>query len=199
MLLAAKSWVARGLTTEEPEMALADFRRAIRLGRLMRQEDGIIITDLVGLACIRIGAEGIYRFAVRRGDLELALVASVVLGEVAPQRFLTSEKIQAANLATVDATVDPSGTVDLALTDADLERAINVATDSLDQRFQAEAIVMLHLVRHFGTPAHQHRVIEVLSELSVSTNPMIAEVARWSRDSPVVEQELLLEVFEIDH
>ena len=76
-----------------------DFRRAIRLGRLLRQEDVVVISDLVGLASIHVGARGVYRRALADGDLELALLASAALGEVAPQRLRTSERITRTDLA----------------------------------------------------------------------------------------------------
>ena len=84
-----RSWVARGVAAETTEAAMTDFRRAIRLGRLLRQEDVVVISDLVGLACIHLATRGVYERALADGDLELALLASVVLGEVAPQRLGT--------------------------------------------------------------------------------------------------------------
>ncbi len=77
---------------EDPEEGLEDCRRAIRLGRLLRQDDVVIINDLVGLACIHIGTRGVYRIAQREGDTELALLASIILGEVAPQRMMTATR-----------------------------------------------------------------------------------------------------------
>ena len=62
-----RSWVARGLAAETTEAAMADFRRAIRLGRLLRQEDVVVISDLVGLACIHIATRGIYERALADG------------------------------------------------------------------------------------------------------------------------------------
>ena len=47
----AKSWVARGMAAEDLDAALEDYRRAMRLGRLLRQEDVTVIADLVGQAC----------------------------------------------------------------------------------------------------------------------------------------------------
>ena len=184
MLHLAKGWVARGMATEELDAALDDFRRAIRLGRLLRQEDGVIISDLVGLACIRFGAEGIYRRSVAAGDLERAVIASVVVGEVAPQRLITSERITSAAV-TARATIDEEGLVDLRLDNEGLERAIEVAATGPDRRFRAEAIVMLSFVRHLGTPGQQTRAAEVLDEIAASPDPMIAEAARWSRDTPL--------------
>ncbi len=85
MLTMARSWTARGVDADDPERGLDDCRRAIRLGRLLRQEDVVIINDLVGLACIHIGTRGVYRIAQGEGNTELALLASIVLG-VAPAR-----------------------------------------------------------------------------------------------------------------
>lgn len=93
-----RSWVARGLDAETTEAAMADFRRAIRLGRLLRQEDVVVISDLVGLACIHIATRGVYERALADGDLELALLASVVLGEVAPQRLGTKQHLTSTDL-----------------------------------------------------------------------------------------------------
>ena len=189
MLHLAKGWIARGMATEDMDAALEEFRRAIRLGRLLRQEDGVIISDLVGLACIRLGAEGIYRRSVAAGDLERAVIASVVVGEVAPQRLITSERITSAGV-TASARIDDHGTVDLRLTEEFLERAIDVAFTGPDRRFRAEAIVMLHVVRHIGTPTHRERVLEVLDELASSPDAVIAEIAAWSRDTPLDDEEL---------
>lgn len=189
MLHLAKGWVARGMATKDMDAALEEFRRAIRLGRLLRQEDGVIISDLIGLACIRLGAEGIYRRSVAAGDLERAVIASVVVGEVAPQRLITSERITSAGV-TASARIDDDGTVDLRLTEEFLERAIDVAFTGPDRRFRAEAIVMLHVVRHIGTPTHRERVLEVLDELASSPDVVIAEIAVWSRDTPLDDEEL---------
>ncbi len=60
MLHLSRSWAARGMASDDPEAAREDFRRVIRLGRLLRQEDAVLISDLVGLACIRIGLESMY-------------------------------------------------------------------------------------------------------------------------------------------
>ena len=90
------SWPGRGPPGEwMPRIRILGSRivgGAIRLGRLLRQDDVVVINDLVGLACIHIGTRGIYRIAQREGDTELALLASVVLGEVAPQRMMTATR-----------------------------------------------------------------------------------------------------------
>ncbi|HEX7529451.1 MAG TPA: hypothetical protein VF425_10095, partial [Thermoanaerobaculia bacterium] len=74
----ARSWVARAGSNPDAQAAMEDCRRAIRWGRLLRQEDGTIIQDLVGLASIRLGAEQLYALAARRGDQPLMLAAAIV-------------------------------------------------------------------------------------------------------------------------
>ena len=58
----------------------------------------MVISDLVGLACIHIATRAVYDRALADGDLELALLASVVLGEVAPQRLGTKQHLTSTDL-----------------------------------------------------------------------------------------------------
>jgi len=187
MLTLAKSWVARGEAASDPALALADFRRAVRLGRLLRQEDVTIIADLVGLACIRLGAEAIYRSARDQEDVELALLASVVLGEVAPQRLLTSERITAGNLSAFGRR-DNDGTIAFEMPDSRLDRLMALVTSGPDRRFGGEALIGLNIVRHLGTPAQKNRVEEFLNELTASPDPFLAHGARWALEAPLNDE-----------
>jgi hypothetical protein len=54
----AKSWAARAETATEPALAKEDCRRAVRLGRLILQDDVTLIANRIGLACVRYGATG---------------------------------------------------------------------------------------------------------------------------------------------
>jgi hypothetical protein len=184
----ARSWVARGVEAADPEAGLEDCRRAIRLGRLLRQEDVVIITDLVGLACIRMGAQGIYDIAIREGDLDLAVLASIVIGEVAPQRLLSSERVTRSwDVGSLREGL--SGELVLDVADQELESTLEMAAGSVDRRFQAEAILALNVVRFMGTDEQQARVVELLEELRESNNAMIAKTARWSLEvEPTREQ-----------
>ncbi len=178
----ARSWVARGVESPDPEMGLEDCRRAVRLGRLLRQEDTVIISDLVGLACIRMGAQGIFDIAVRVGDAELALLASIVIGEVAPQRLLTSERIT----RTWDKHYireDENGNTILELPDEKLDAILEMASNQPDRRFRAEAIIHLNLVRLMGTESQKERVVSLLTELSANDDPVISETARYSLEN----------------
>ena len=178
LLNISKSWVARGQQATSSETAKADFRRAVRLGRLLRQEDVTIIGDLVGIAAIRYGTQAIFDLATEEGDLETALVASLVLGELGPQRFLTSAKITEVDL-------NPNGTEILTpfvVSAKDVDRLIVTATEDPDRRFRSEAVIKLGYVFHLGTEPQRARVSEVLETIKAEGDPILAAHAGWSLD-----------------
>lgn len=184
-----RSWVARGLEAEDRNAAMDDFRRAIRLGRLLRQEDVVVISDLVGLACIHIGTSGVYQRALADGDLETALLASVVLGEVAAQRLGTRQRLTATDLS--DSIVEgEDGQFELALRPGKLDALIETAQNAPDRRFRAEAIVGLQTVRWQGTTDERARAFAVLDALAANPDPDIAAGAVWSRDHEMTEDQL---------
>jgi hypothetical protein len=186
----ARSWIARGERSADPEKALADFRRVVRLGRLLRQEDAIVMNDLVGLACIRIGAEAIYGLAAKRGDTPLMLAAAIVQGESAPQRLTTAALLTKLDLAPF-VTADPAGGMKLELSDRKLDEIVAVATASPDLRFRAEALVALNVVRYLGTPVQRENALSVLNRLAATTDSEnLAALAAWSRDTRRTEQDL---------
>jgi hypothetical protein len=186
-----RSWTARGLAAEDGEAAMADLRRAIRLGRLLRQEDVVVINDLVGLACIHIATRGVYQRAIADGNLELALLASVVLGEVAPQRLRTSERITATDLSD-SISDDGHGGLALALRPGKLEAMIEAAQGVPDRRFRCEAIVGLNTVRWLGTAEERDSAFRVLDWLAADADPVIAEGATWSRDTTMTREQLTI-------
>ena len=184
-----RSWVARGMAAEDSVAAMADFRRAIRLGRLLRQEDVVIINDLVGLACIHIGARGVYRRALADGDLELALMASAVLGEVAPQRLRTSENTTRTDLGS-SLREGPDGEIELRLNPGKLDVLIEAAKNAPDRRFRAEAMIGLGIVRAMGSPDEQRTASEVFADLAISEDEMIVAMATWSLENQLTEKQL---------
>jgi hypothetical protein len=185
-LTLAKSWVARGLAADDPARAMEDFRRAVRLGRLLRQEDATIITDLVGLACIRIGAQGVYDVARKSGEAPLALLASVVLGEHAPQRLLTSERVTKVSLAPF-ARRSPEGAPSLDLPDTQLDAIVALALSDPDRRFRSEGILTLSMVRALGTKPQQEKALATLKELA-TPGDALSSLAAWSLEHPPTKE-----------
>ncbi len=187
-----RSWVARGLNAETTEAAMTDFRRAIRLGRLLRQEDVVVISDLVGLAAIHIATRGVYERALADGDLELALLASVVLGEVAPQRLFTKQHLTSTDLLDSFQQND-RGEVVFRLQPGKLDAVIEAAESAPDRRMRCEALIGLNIILDLGTPEESERASEVLTEIAGDADPKIAEGARWSLENPV-DMEILEQV-----
>jgi hypothetical protein len=167
----ARSWVARAASNPNAPAALEDCRRAIRWGRLLRQEDATLIQDLIGLASIRMGADQLYAIAARRGDQPLMLATAIVLGEAAPQRLRT-----AAFATGVSVYLDGKFSV----TDAKVDHLIGVAKASPDRRFRCEAIVGLAFARIKGTSAQREKVEKALGELNASSDAFLSGHARWA-------------------
>ena len=184
-----RSWVARGLTAESSEAAMADFRRAIRLGRLLRQEDVVVISDLVGLACIHLGTRGIYERALEDGDLELALLASVVLGEVAPQRLGTKQRLTSTDL-TNSFFRDNQGEIVFRLQPEKFDAIVEAAESAPDRRMRCEALIGLNIILNLGTPEERERAAEVLTEIVGDADPKVADGAQWSLANPVAMEVL---------
>ena len=117
-----------------------------------------------------------YARAISDGDLELALLASVVIGEVAPQRLRTAEKITATDLS--DSVVDDgrSGR-ELALRSGKLEALLEAARSAPDRRFRCEAIVGLNTVRWLGNAEERAQAFALLPVDSRAAFPSLHTAA----------------------
>ncbi len=178
-----RSWVARGLDNPDPERGLEDCRRAIRLGRLLRQEDVTIISDLVGLACIHLGSRGVYDIALRTGDLELALLASIVIGEVAPQRLMTSERVTRFDFSPY-VRRSASGEYSLDLPAGTLNRTLGGIDSWSQRRFFGEAVLVANLVYFLGAPDERATAEDYLSGLLQSDDEFFVYFAKWAMETP---------------
>lgn len=179
----ARSWTARGLRADDPAVGLDDCRRAIRLGRLLRQDDVVIITDLVGLECIHVGARGISEIARRAGDQQLAMIAATVLGEVAPQRFLTQQRVTALELRPF-VQRGRFGRLSADIPAASVERLIEVMR-APERRFRGEAILSSQIVVELGGRATATRLRSALEEVADNGDEWTAMMARYALSHPV--------------
>jgi hypothetical protein len=175
----ARSWAARGYAASDADAAMADFRRAVRLGRLIRQENATLIADMVGLACIRYGVEGIYETASRQGDARLALVAAVALSEIAPQRLLAAATVTETDLVPF-VRRDAAGKESLDVPDSRMDAIVTRARTAHDTWARGEATINLGLLSTYGTATQRDKAIEVLDELATSDNRAVATLARHS-------------------
>lgn len=175
----AKSWAARAETASDPALAREDYRRAVRLGRLILQDDVTLIANLVGLACVRIGARGLYEQARREGDAETMLAASLALHDADAIRQIAAERI---TRITVPAEyrwhwshpLSPT----IRATDDQFEAALAMAkTDpSRALRLEGQWALMGYVVA--GTRAQGRQAREALVALSRDPDPLVASSAR---------------------
>jgi hypothetical protein len=182
----ARSWVARGKKTKDPEAAREDFRRAIRLGRLLRQDDATIIQDLVAIACIRIGAEAMYEQARREGDAAMMLATARVLADKDAIRLATLARISASEPA-FRIEGEETSSASIHITDKELEEIVKNVRNLPDRRLRMEALLALQIVKHLGTEGQRKVATDALGEFAGDPDELLADTARRYRDMPADE------------
>jgi hypothetical protein len=189
-LTLARSWLARGHATEDRFLAKQDYRRAIRLGRLLRQDDVTIIQDLVAIACIRIGAEALYEEARREGDGAMMVATALVLTDKDAMRSIAARNTTTTEFVYRGLDRDARGDWQLTTTEGSVDAVVELAREVPDRRFRMDALMALRVVRHQGTPAQREAVVDVLEELAASEDEITAEMAALSRDLSFSDEEL---------
>ncbi len=185
----ARAWIARGHDAASFDDAMADFRRVIRLGRLLRQDDVVVIDDLLGCAYIQWGADEIYDRARREGKADLALLAAVVAGEAAPQRYLTAARMTSIEIAPYFRRTG-AGPHEIQLPAERYKAITEMAASSPDRRFRDEAVLNLRFVAALGAGPMRADAHELLEKLASGPDPIVAADARWSLATPVTEKEV---------
>lgn len=181
----AKSWAARAETAADAEQAKADYRRAIRLGRLILQDDATLISNLVGLACVRIGARGLYDRAQREGDAETMLAASLALHDADAIRQVAAERLTKVAVANDEPRWHWSRPVQLTVraTDEQFEAALEMARKDPSRalRLEGQWTLMGYVVA--GTRAQGRQAREALEALSRDPDPLVASSARTTLEA----------------
>ncbi len=185
-LLLGRTWIARGLARPGPASAAeADVRRAVRLGRLLLQDDVTVLQNLVGMALIRAGAAGLYALARRSDNGAGAALATLVLVDSAELR---AETIRRKNLTgeVVAHFIQPrilgrlTGPV-LEINGFEVDEIIKLA-DSLSSRaLRLEALNALYLIMHMGSRSQSERATFALGRLAGVADPIVAAAARKLR------------------
>ena len=176
----SRSWIVRGKLTDDPRQARRDFRRAIRLGRLLRQDDVTVIQDLVAIANIRIGAQALYELARREGDAGTMVVAALTMADKDAMRQHTARWI-----TTFESAFRPGGP-----SDAELESMVELLRALSERRFRMEGLISLQAVKHVGTPDQRERAVAVLDEYAGGDDELLAGMARHFLDTTLEGDEL---------
>ena len=175
----AKSWAARAETATDAAQTKEDYRRAVRLGRLILQDDVTLIANLVGLECIRIGARGLYVQAQREGDAETMLAASLALHDADAIRQVAAERTTRVSVRCGprwhwSRPLSPT----IRATDEQFEAALAMARKDPSRalRLEGQWALMGYVVA--GTRAQGRQAREALVSLSKDPDPLVASSAR---------------------
>jgi hypothetical protein len=187
-LTLAKSWIARADAAPDPAEASRDARRAIRLGRLLLQDDVAIPQDLVGRACVALGAGALHRRAREAGDLPLALATALVLSEHDGVRAVTALRTGVLQ-AVAPAAPGPLGGDRVQASDADVDAVIALTHETVERRFRIAAMRAVRLAELGGTPEQRERARAALDALELDPDPLVAAAARGVSSSPAETQE----------
>jgi hypothetical protein len=190
----ARSWVARGLEAEDPDLAREDYRRAIRLGRLLLQDDVTIIQDLVAMACIRMGAEALYEQARREGDAAMMLATALVLADKDAMRYLAARRTTFSEGIPRGLRENPQDGWTLEVGDEEVEALVDHARKVTERRYRLEALIVLRLVHHLGTTTQREAAGAVLREFAEGEDAFLAEAARAALEDPLTDAELAMQV-----
>jgi hypothetical protein len=175
----AKSWAARAETASDSALAREDYRRAVRLGRLILQDDVTLISNLVGLACVRIGARGLYEQARREGDAETMLAASLALHDADAIRQIAAERTTTISVPAEyrwhwSRPFQPT----VRATDEQFEAALTMAKADPSRALRLEGQFALMGYVAAGTRAQGRQARATLEELSRDPDPLVASSAQ---------------------
>lgn len=178
LLTLARSWVARGLSNHDATEGRADMRRAIRLGRLLRQDSFTIIQEMVGLSTIRRGAEGLYELARREGDATEMVLAGQVMADVDGIRALMQEKL--SDIFDLEGALR-GGSLARWLKDSEagLGRIAKTALADGLRPLRAEAVMALGFALRVGGRAQRETSRTVLLQVVEQRDPVLAASAAW--------------------
>jgi hypothetical protein len=198
-LTLARSWVARGRLADDPRSAAADHRRAIRLGRLLRQDDVTLIQDLIGIACIRMGAEALYEQARSRGDAATMAAIAIVLGDHGAMRHRTAERVTTVKRLYSALRLGAGGEPVLDAPDADVLAALELVQRAPERRFVLEGLFGVQLVHQLGRPEHRAQAETLLDELASRDDALVAHRAAEVRAAPLDRAALAAMVEAMSH
>lgn len=182
------SYVARGLSAKEPALAREDFRRSIRLGRLLLENRTDLPQAMAGWVCINLGTRALFETARAEGDAQTMLAASLALAD--NQALLMGFKLFFKILHGIFPHVirifgHPFATVH----DEEFRAMAELAEQDLSRSDQIEALTTLRVVRLVGTSQQRVKVEEILHRQAASPDLLVAAFARQAlTNDPMLER-----------
>jgi hypothetical protein len=182
----ARSWLRRGRAEPDAERAREDFRRVVRAGRLLLQDDFTVLQNLVGLTLVRQGAEALYERARNEGDAEAMLAASYVVSEANGIYMASKQRMTPVFDVYQSAAREAEATI--ALTGFQARTLIQMARHDPQRALRWESMLVLWILAHRGEEMHRVAAAETLRDLTGDADPAVGEIARWLLDRPFTEE-----------
>lgn len=189
-----RSWIARGQTAEDADAATADYRRTIRLGRLLLQDDVVYIQNLIGIALVRNGVEAIYDHAQSRGDCAMTALAALALQDCTALRLELMRRFQRLLIfndfvARVGAE-DGERRTELRLPDGRFETLVETAVADPSRALRIEAVTPLWITSHLGTDTQRKIARETLTALRSDPDELVSTAATLMLDRPFIADDV---------
>jgi hypothetical protein len=192
MSLLARSWVARGKAQADHQAARRDFRRAIRLGRLLRQDDVTTLPDIAGLMFIRHGLNALYDDAVATSDATQAALLLLAIHDHEALRMESSRR--RTLLRSVEKIAEsPFGRLfgpSVDISDGQLEEIRNLTRPDVDRRFRIDALVALHIISRAGSSHEKEIAARTIAALRSDADHLVADAASWAAAAPLDVEKL---------
>jgi hypothetical protein len=150
------SWIARGSRNRN----LDDLQRAMRLGRLLRQDDVTIDQDETALDLINTAAMAMNGLAVSNGDSKRSGQIGPVLTESSTIRLETADRLMLLNADQVP-------------------RLLGFAKTAADRRFRLAAMRRLDSISAGANTDPEPEAFDALVQLEQDPDPLVAATARW--------------------
>lgn len=182
-MVLGKSWIARGRAQSTTEKTKEDFRRVVRLGRLLRQDDVTLIQDLIGVALIRLGATALYDVARREQDGAATTLNALVINDSNALRSETRRRGDEFGLTQDN--IDADGVwarlfgPSFDLSSRHLDRIMDVVRNGKERRFRMEALGLLWAVKNEASSEQAMKAAEVLEAAAKDRDPIVAANARF--------------------
>lgn len=192
-----RTWIARGYQHFlDPPVAKADIRRALRLGRLLLQDDVTVSQNLVATELIRAGVKALYDLARREGDGFVAALAVLALADSAALRSETLKRSAVATNVPAHVVEPPiigrlTGPV-LDIRDFEVDDVVVLAGSYASRALRLEALAALYLIEHMGTRSQSERAAAALERLSADSDPLVATAANKLRKREFDKSEMFM-------
>jgi len=180
MMDLARAWVDRGDARKDLDAALEDYRLAVRLGRLLRQEDLEMSMGLMGLSFIRRGLQPMARRFREAGEDRLAEQTLLALADLLAQRLTYIRVLQSTD-------IEPYLGLSwfgsrLRLPKGKMDEIGRLATEHPERRFRRLATGRLCLIHWLSRGDRKALARDWMDQVAASGDPVLVWEAECDED-----------------